>query len=100
MLDPPKLAPSGRHLDARHRTYHRVNTNALRLVEPNGLLFTYSCSDVMRVEDWLRTLAMTTRDTDRELTLLGVYGASEDHPMPTAFPEGHYLKCALARVQA
>jgi len=100
VLDPPKLAPSGRHLDAGRRAYRRVNANALRLVEPGGLLFTCSCSGVMRVEDWLRTLAMAARDADRELTLLGVYGAGEDHPVPAAFPEGRYLKCALARVQA
>ncbi|NOY92342.1 MAG: class I SAM-dependent rRNA methyltransferase [Deltaproteobacteria bacterium] len=100
VLDPPKLAPSGRHLKAGKRAYRRVNANALQLLDPGGLLVTCSCSGVMRTEDWLRTLALAARDAERELTVLGVYGAGEDHPVPAPFPEGRYLKCAIVRVQA
>jgi len=100
VLDPPKLAPSGRHLKAGKRAYRRVNANAFSLLDPGGLLVTCSCSAAMQTEDWLRTLAIAARDAEREVTVLGVYGAGEDHPVPPAFPQGRYLKCAILRVQA
>lgn len=98
IVDPPKLAPSARHLDAARRAYRRLNANALRLVEPGGLLVSCSCSAAMRPGDLLKTIALAARDADREVVLLHMGEQGADHPVPAAFPEGRYLKCAFLRV--
>ena len=99
VIDPPKLAPTARHLDAGRKAYRRLNANAMRLVEPGGLLLTCSCSGAMKPDDFVRTLAVAARDAHREATLLSTGQQGSDHPVPPAFPEGRYLKSALLLVR-
>jgi 23S rRNA (cytosine1962-C5)-methyltransferase len=97
MVDPPKLAPTARHLTRAQGAYRKLNTRALTLLERGGLLVSSSCSSAMRPEDFLRTLALAGRDAAREVTVLYVGQQGMDHPVPAAFPEGRYLKCAILR---
>ncbi len=98
VLDPPKLAPTVRHLDQGRKAYRRLNAAGLRLVAPEGLLVTCSCSAAVKPGDFLRTLGLAARDAGREVVLLSMGQQGPDHPIPASFPEGHYLKCALLRV--
>jgi 23S rRNA (cytosine1962-C5)-methyltransferase len=98
VVDPPKLAPSARHLDQGRRAYRKLNANALRLLEPGGVLVTCSCSGALRPSDFLRTVGMAARDARREVSLLSMGQQGPDHPVPVSFPEGRYLKCAILRV--
>jgi 23S rRNA (cytosine1962-C5)-methyltransferase len=98
VLDPPKLAPTARHLDAGRKAYRRLNAAALRVVAREGLMMSCSCSAAMREGDFLRTIGLAARDAGREVTLLELGQQGPDHPVPASFPEGRYLKAALLRV--
>jgi 23S rRNA (cytosine1962-C5)-methyltransferase len=98
IVDPPKLAPSVRHLSRAQAAYRRLNARAFEVLEPGGVLMSCSCSGALRHEDMLRVLALAARDAGRETTLLHLGQQGMDHPVPIAFPEGRYLKAALVRV--
>jgi 23S rRNA (cytosine1962-C5)-methyltransferase len=98
ILDPPKLAPTARHLEQGRKAYRRLNASGLRLVRSGGVLVSCSCSASMRPDDFLRTIALAARDAQREVTLFHLGEQGPDHPVPASFPEGRYLKCAMLRV--
>lgn len=98
IVDPPKLAPTMRHLDQGRKAYRRLNAAALRLVEREGVLVTCSCSAAIKPGDFLRTIGLAARDANREVILLSLGEQGADHPVPPSFPEGRYLKCAVLRV--
>lgn len=98
VLDPPKLAPTIKHLDRARPAYRKLNADAARLVAPGGVLITCSCSAAMTSDDFLRTVTLGARDAQRDLTLIHWAQQGIDHPTPAAFPEGRYLKCATFRV--
>jgi len=98
VIDPPKLAPTNRHLSAGRRAYRRLNANAMRLVEPGGILVTCSCSGALRPSAFMRVIGTAARDADRRVTLLRLGEQGADHPSPVAFSEGRYLKAAFLRV--
>lgn len=99
LVDPPKLAPTARHLPRAQAAYRKLNTRAMELLERGGLLVSSSCSSAMRPDELVRTLAMAGRDAAREVTLLHLGQQGMDHPVPAAFPEGRYLKCAFVRAR-
>jgi 23S rRNA (cytosine1962-C5)-methyltransferase len=98
VLDPPKLAPTQKHLDRARPAYRKLNADAARLVEPGGFLASCSCSAAMLPDDLVRTATMGARDAQRDLTLVHLGQQGVDHPTPAAFGEGRYLKCAFFRV--
>jgi 23S rRNA (cytosine1962-C5)-methyltransferase len=98
VLDPPKLAPSTRHLDKARQAYEGLNAAALRLVVPGGVLATCSCSAALGPEELLRLVAVAARRVGRRVAVLEVGGQAADHPTPAAFPEGRYLSCAFLAV--
>jgi 23S rRNA (cytosine1962-C5)-methyltransferase len=98
VLDPPKLASSTKHLERARKAYRHWNAQALRLVEPGGLLVSCSCSAAMQPLDFVRTLALSAADAGREVSLLELGEQAPDHPTPAAFDEGRYLKAAFLRV--
>ncbi len=98
VVDPPKLAPSQRHLERARAAYRRLNANAVKVTETDGVLVTCSCSAAMEVDDFVRTVTLGARDANADLTLLALGEQGPDHPSPSAFPEGRYLKCAFFRV--
>jgi 23S rRNA (cytosine1962-C5)-methyltransferase len=100
VIDPPKLAPTTRHLDAGRKAYRRLNAAALRLLRGDGLLVSCSCSGAIRPGDFLRTIGLAARDAGKGVTLLYTGQQGPDHPVPAAFPEGRYLKCAILRVHS
>ncbi len=97
VVDPPKLAPTVRHLTRAQAAYRRLNARALEVLERGGLLVSCSCSSALKADDLLRVIALAARDAAREVTLLAMGQQGMDHPVPVAFPEGRYLKCAFVR---
>ncbi|MFW6051876.1 MAG: class I SAM-dependent rRNA methyltransferase [Myxococcota bacterium] len=98
VVDPPRLAPTSKHLPAGQKAYRRLNAEAMKLVERGGMLVSCSCSAAMTPDRFLRTLALAARDATRETSLLWLNGQAPDHPVPAAFPEGRYLKAAFVQV--
>lgn len=98
IVDPPKLAPTARHIEQGRKAYRRLNSTAVKLIKKGGLLVSCSCSAAMRPGEFLRTIGIAARDAGRNVSLLHLGTQGADHPVPASFPEGRYLKCAFLRV--
>ena len=98
VLDPPAFAKSKRELDAAMRGYKELNLRALKMLRPDGVLVTCSCSYHVSQPDFLEMLAAAARDARRTLRLVEVRGQAKDHPILLNVPETSYLKCVVASV--
>ena len=92
VLDPPKFAPSAAHADRASRAYKDINRLGLKLLEPGGLLLTFSCSGGIGAELFHKIVAGAGLDAQVDGYLLQRLEASPDHPTTLCFPEGEYLK--------
>ncbi len=97
VLDPPKFAPTAQHAPRAARAYKDINLCALRLLRPGGWLATFSCSGGVSADLFQKIVAGAALDARAEAAIVGRFGASADHPVALAFPEGHYLKGLLLR---
>jgi len=95
ILDPPRFAGSRHQVDAALRAYGRLNTSAVELLHPGGILVTCSCSGRVSRADFLNMLADVGRRCRRDLVLLESRGPSSDHPVAVSCPESNYLKCMI-----
>lgn len=98
ILDPPKLAPTQKHLHRALKHYLQLNEAALRALPADGLLLTCSCSQAVSLEDLQQTVRKAGIFAGKQLQLLRTGGASPDHPVHLAFPEGAYLKWILVKI--
>ncbi|KAK9814163.1 hypothetical protein WJX72_001460 [[Myrmecia] bisecta] len=99
VLDPPKLAPNRKALRRATTHYRKLNTLAMQLTQPGGLLMTCSCSGAMTQSgEFVPMLQAAAAQAGRAITLLRSAGAASDHTLDPAFPEGHYLTNVLLRV--
>ncbi len=97
VLDPPKFIESRRHLERASRGYKDINLFAFRLLNPGGILATFSCSGLMDRELFERTVAYAALDAGREARVLEWLDQAADHPAALHFPEGKYLKGLICR---
>jgi len=97
--DPPSFAPKKEAVPAARRAYQRLHKMAATIVTSGGLLCAASCSSHIGQDEFLATIETGVRQARRRWTLEGVYGASFDHPVIEAFPEGKYLKFVMGRVR-
>lgn len=92
VLDPPKFAPTAAHAERAARAYKDINRLAFKLLEPGGLLFTFSCSGGVGTELFHKIVAGAGLDAGIDGIVYDRLGAAPDHPMTVTFPEGEYLK--------
>ena len=92
VLDPPKLAPTVAHAERAARAYKDINRLAFKLLEPGGVLFTYSCSGGISADLFHKIVASAAIDAGVDGYVTGRLGGAPDHPMTLVFPEGEYLK--------
>ncbi len=92
VLDPPKFAASAAHAERAARAYKDINRLAFELLEPGGLLFTFSCSGGIAVDLFHKIVAGAGLDAGVDGLIHERLGAAPDHPMTVTFPEGEYLK--------
>ncbi len=92
VLDPPKFAPTAAHADRAARAYKDINRLALTLLEPGGVLFTYSCSGGISADLFHKIVASAGIDAQVDAFISERLGGAPDHPMTVTFPEGEYLK--------
>jgi 23S rRNA (cytosine1962-C5)-methyltransferase len=98
VLDPPKLARSAREAPRALERYRALAALGARRVAPGGWLVACSCSGSVDAVAFQRAVASGLRDAGRRGTLVSLRGAGGDHPVPMAFPEAAYLKCATVQV--
>lgn len=92
VIDPPAYAKS---IDKRHNAvqgYKRLNAEAMRHIAPGGILFTFSCSQVVDRELFYHTVAAAAMEVGRPVRVLHHLSQSADHPVSLFHPEGAYLK--------
>jgi 23S rRNA (cytosine1962-C5)-methyltransferase len=99
ILDPPKFARSRNAVEEALRGYRRLQTLALRLLDPDGLLVTCCCSGVITPDMLEQLLAQLAAEERREIQILERRGQAPDHPVSVACPETSYLKCLICRVR-
>ncbi len=92
ILDPPKFAPSAAHADRASRAYKDINRLGLKLLNPGGALFTFSCSGGIGAELFHKIVAGAGLDAQVDGYITEKLGGAPDHPMTINFPEGEYLK--------
>jgi 23S rRNA (cytosine1962-C5)-methyltransferase len=99
VLDPPAFAKTKRSVPGALRGYKELNLRALKMLRPNGLLVTCSCSYHVSEAEFLEMLASAALDAGRRLRVLERRSQAKDHPVLLTVPETQYLKCILALVQ-
>jgi len=92
VLDPPKFAPTAAHADKASRAYKDINRLALKLLNPGGLLLTFSCSGGISADLFHKIVAGAAMDAEVDGALLERLEGAPDHPTTLMFPEGEYLK--------
>jgi 23S rRNA (cytosine1962-C5)-methyltransferase len=92
VLDPPKFAPTAAHADRAARAYKDINRLALKILQPGGVLFTYSCSGGITADLFHKIVAGAGIDAQVDGYISERLGGAPDHPMTINFPEGEYLK--------
>ena len=99
ILDPPKFAESVSQIDKASRGYKDINLLAFKLLNPGGILFTFSCSGHISQELFQKIIAGAALDSGREVKIIRQLTQSSDHPVVLNFPEGLYLKGLICSVQ-
>jgi len=99
VLDPPAYAKS---LKKRHKAvqgYKRLNIEGFKKVAPGGLLFTFSCSQVVDEQLFYNTITSAAIEAGRQVRVLRRLSQPADHPVSMFHPEGSYLKGLLLHVE-
>jgi 23S rRNA (cytosine1962-C5)-methyltransferase len=98
VLDPPAFAKSKKNLDSALRGYKELNLRALKMLRPDGILVTCSCSYHVSQADFLQMIAEAGNDARRHIRVLEVRSQAKDHPIVPAIPETSYLKAVFVHV--
>jgi 23S rRNA (cytosine1962-C5)-methyltransferase len=98
VLDPPKFARAQNAVEDALRGYRRLQTQALRLLDADGILVVCCCTGLISMDMLTDLLAQLAREERRTLQILERRGQAADHPVSPTCPESNYLKCLLVRV--
>lgn len=98
ILDPPKFAPTAAFAEKAARGYKDINLLGFKLLNPGGMLATYSCSGGISDDLFQKIVAGAALDAGVEAQIIYKLHAAADHPVLLSFPEGAYLKGLLLRM--
>lgn len=98
ILDPPKFAQNQQAMERALRGYKDINLLALQLLNPGGILATFSCSGLVNADLFQKVVFGASVDAGRPVQILEWLRQSSDHPVAITFPEGDYLKGLICRV--
>lgn len=98
ILDPPAF---GKHKRVRHKAvqgYKRLNAKAMKKIKPGGIIFTFSCSQIVDKELFANTIYAAAIEARRKVRVLHQLHQPADHPINLAQPESEYLKGLVIQV--
>ena len=98
VLDPPAFA---KHKNKRHqaiKAYTRLNAHAIRQIKPGGIIFTFSCSQVVDPFQFKKAVIAGAIQCNRKVRILHQLHQPADHPINAFHPEGEYLKGLVIQV--
>jgi 23S rRNA (cytosine1962-C5)-methyltransferase len=99
ILDPPAFA---KHHNITHnalQAYIHINSEAMKKVNPGGILMTYSCSQAISREMFRSAIQAAALETGRKIRILHHLSQGPDHPVSIYHPEGEYLKGLILQVE-
>ena len=99
ILDPPAFA---KHRGALHNAlkgYTRLNNKAFQMIQSGGLLFTFSCSQVVTKDNFRNAVFTAAAQAKRKVRILHQLHQPADHPVNIYHPEGEYLKGLVLYVE-
>ena len=99
IVDPPAFAKHRGALSNALRAYQRLNAAAISKVAPGGLIFTFSCSQVVDKESFALAVFSAAAQTGRSVRILDRLNQPADHSVNIYHPEGEYLKGLLLYVE-
>lgn len=92
ILDPPAFAKHREALRNALKGYKRLNSKAFEQIKPGGILFTFSCSQVVTKEQFRLAVFSAAAESKRNVRILHQLSQPADHPINIYHPEGEYLK--------
>jgi 23S rRNA (cytosine1962-C5)-methyltransferase len=95
ILDPPPFAKSRKQIDDAMRGYKDINLRALKMLTPEGVLVTCSCSHHINEAALFEAVAEAALDAGRTLRVLERRTQASCHPILLTVPETLYLKCLI-----
>ncbi|NQY37931.1 MAG: class I SAM-dependent methyltransferase [Alteromonadaceae bacterium] len=98
ILDPPKFVDSKAQLTRACRGYKDINMLAMQLLNPQGLLLTFSCSGLLEAGLFQKVVADAALDAKRNVYFVERLQQAADHPISSNYPEGYYLKGLVCQV--
>jgi 23S rRNA (cytosine1962-C5)-methyltransferase len=92
ILDPPAFAKHNNVLANALQGYKRLNIKAIEQIKPGGIIFTFSCSQVVSKENFRKSVFAAAANTGRKVRILHQMSQPPDHPVNIYHPESEYLK--------
>lgn len=92
ILDPPAFAKHGNVLHNALQGYKRLNMKAIEKIAPGGVIFTFSCSQVVSRENFRKSVFAAAANTGRKVRIIHQLTQPGDHPVNIYHPESEYLK--------
>jgi 23S rRNA (cytosine1962-C5)-methyltransferase len=99
ILDPPAFAKHQDALKNALQGYKRLNIRAVEQIRPGGIIFTFSCSQVVTRENFRKSVFAAAANTGRHVRILHQLTQPPDHPVSIYHPEGEYLKGLVLQVE-
>jgi 23S rRNA (cytosine1962-C5)-methyltransferase len=99
ILDPPAFAKHNNVLANALQGYKRLNLKAIEQIKPGGIIFTFSCSQVVTRENFRKSVFAAAANTGRNVRILHQMSQPPDHPVNIYHPESEYLKGLVLYVE-
>jgi 23S rRNA (cytosine1962-C5)-methyltransferase len=99
VLDPPAFAKHQDALKNALQGYKRLNAKAIEQIRPGGIIFTFSCSQVVSKENFRKSVFAASASSRRHVRILHQLTQPPDHPVSMYHPEGEYLKGLVLQVE-
>jgi 23S rRNA (cytosine1962-C5)-methyltransferase len=99
ILDPPAFAKHNNVLANALQGYKRLNIKAIEQIKPGGIIFTFSCSQVVTKENFRKSVFAAAANTGRSVRILHQMSQPPDHPVNIYHPESEYLKGLVIYVE-
>jgi len=99
VLDPPAFAKNSAAVNKAARGYKEINMKAIKNIAPNGLIFTFSCSQHIDTNLFQKIVFSAAADAKRNVRILKHLSQAECHPQNIFHPESEYLKGLIIHVE-
>lgn len=99
VLDPPAFAKHRSALRNALQGYRKINAKAFEKIRPGGIVFTFSCSQVVSKDDFRTMIFSAAAISKRKVRVLHQLTQPADHPVSVYHPEGEYLKGLVLYVE-